>query len=293
MPDTKLITDLAEIGTTAWASKELAGKLLGPTFEYLGGEVKNFTAKCNINLTEVFRRARRKLGPKLEEPGGVSPRVLRHVLNEGAFCEDRVASEYIAGILASSRAEEQGDDRGVPYLAVIRELSTHQLRMHYLIYWSIKQLLNGQNLSVALGNEAMKMRIFLPGSFLDTNFSQEADDVVDLHAFTGLARQDLIDPSWWGGPAEVFAEEEPLITESGYLVTPTKFGVELFLWAHGHSNIHVADFLAEGVLIDELPDFQVLGVAEHAPDNRLERERQRVNHENFVRQTIASRLRNR
>jgi len=176
---------------------------------------------------------------------------------------------------------------------VIRELSTHQLRTHYLIYWSIKQLLNGRELSVALGNQAREMRIFLPGTFLDTNLKQQPNDVLDLHALAGLARHDLIDPLWWGGPVDVFAEEEPWIDEAGYLVTPTKFGVELFLWAHGYSQMHVADYLSEGVVIEAVPDFEVSGSATHAPDRQLELERDRVIRENFLRQTLASRSLNR
>ncbi len=292
MTDPKLVTDLAEIGGAAWASREVAGKILGPTFEYVGGEMRHLVEKCNVNLGDIFRRTLRKLGSRLKQPGGVSPRVLKHVLDEGAFCDDHVAAEYLAGILAAARVDDGTDDRGVSFLGVIRELSTYQLRMHYLIYWSIKRLLDKSNLNVAMGDDVMRMRIFVPGRLIDTAFAESstAKDVLDMHALVGLARHDLIESSWWGGgPAEAFLSSETPMDEDGYFVTPTKFGVELFLWAHGYSDVHVSDYLAENVVIDDLPDFKLSELAEHSPDNSSEHERRRRETEAFVQRILAER----
>jgi hypothetical protein len=58
-----------------------------------------------------------------------------------------------------------------------------------MIYWSIKTLLNGRAYSVALGDDATKMRMLLPGTFIDTNLGvAETDEVLDLHVLAGLAR---------------------------------------------------------------------------------------------------------
>src|SRR5205823_167718 len=54
---------IAKTALAAWASKDTMAKVLGPTADYLGGEVARFAAKCNINIGEMFQRAVRKIGP--------------------------------------------------------------------------------------------------------------------------------------------------------------------------------------------------------------------------------------
>ena len=74
---------LTIIGTTGLAvlgTKDLLIKLLGPTADYVGGEVAGFVEKCNVNLDSVFSRATKKLGARIDEEGSVSPRVLRQIL---------------------------------------------------------------------------------------------------------------------------------------------------------------------------------------------------------------------
>ncbi len=298
MVDLTAVPDIAALGATAWASKDLAGKLLGPTFDYIGGELRTFTEKCNVNLTDVFLRARRKLGEQIEEPGGVSPRVLKDVLDQAAFCDDTVAAEYLAGVLAAARTENQADDRGVTYLSTIRQLSAYQLRAHYVIYWSIKTLLDDQKINILNFDDAPHARIFLPSAFLRVNLRLQPDqgDVFVTHVLNGLERHDLIDSSWWGGDEEVVKAGEPGTLGSGYFVQPTGFGVELFLWAHALGNRDVPEFLLTEVRIPPLPDFEVNGTAQHSPDMSKEREAERVarehrqrENERFVRDTIARR----
>lgn len=280
---------VTKVGAAAWASRELAGKLLGPTFDYLGGEIRQFAEKCNVNLTNIFVRAHRKAGERLASEGGVSPRVFKNVIDEGAFCSDDVAAEYLAGILASSRVPDAADDRGVAYLAVIRELSVHQLRTHYMIYWSVKRLLEGRLLNVALDADAKKMRLFLPGAFMDTNLGlKESDEVLDLHVLGGLARHDLIG-EWGGGSAANVRLWRTGVSEDGYFVTPTIFGVELFLWAHGLAHVHVGDFLLSQAVIEEFPDHKVDGLPKSAPDTRDDDARRRRETEAFVQRTIERR----
>jgi hypothetical protein len=297
MDDPKIILDVAKMGAAAWASKDIAGKLLGPTFEYLGAEIGNFARKCNINLTEVFLRASRKLKSKIEEPGGVSPRVVKDVIDQAAFCDEAMAAEYVAGVLASSRTEDGRDDRGVAYLAVIRQLSTFQLRMHYLVYYSIKALLEGQDLSALEFRDQPHMRIFLPMAFLRENklFSgDEAEHVLLTHTLNGLARHDLIAATWWGGEKDtVHAGEPHFAAEPGYFVTPTGFGVELFLWAHGLANTDVSAFLSPELALPPLPDSLVSGLPLHMPDLSAERARAELERQRetdaFVRRTLAER----
>lgn len=115
------------------ASKDLLVKLLGPSADYVGGEIKNFVEKCNVNLDNIFKIAWRQLGPKVSEPGSVDIKVLKHILNEGRFIENKLTAEYFGGILAASRSVHP-DDIGAYWLHRVEELSAFQIRLHYLIY---------------------------------------------------------------------------------------------------------------------------------------------------------------
>ncbi len=95
------------------ASKEIITRFLGPTAEYLGEELKNSVEKCNINLNDIFQKAVRKSGERLNEEALVNPRVLKSVVTDGSYCDDDTLKEYYAGILASSRTTNATNDIGV------------------------------------------------------------------------------------------------------------------------------------------------------------------------------------
>jgi hypothetical protein len=91
-------------GLAILGSKEIIVKILGPTAEYIGGELRSYTEKGAANLRRIFTNTEKKLGARLDQPGQVPPKVLKNVLNEGYFCEDELAAEYFGGVLASSRS---------------------------------------------------------------------------------------------------------------------------------------------------------------------------------------------
>ena len=109
-------------GLAVLGSKEILTKVLGPTADYLGNETKNLVEKCNVNLNHVFSRAKAKLGTRLDEPGGVSPRVFRHVFEDGRFAEEDIVVEYYGGLLAGSKSPTGRDDRALPYLAKVQQM---------------------------------------------------------------------------------------------------------------------------------------------------------------------------
>jgi len=267
MDDIKLLTDAAKVGVAAWASKDLAGKILGPTFEYLGGEIRNLAEKCNLNLTNIFLKASRILGDDVNVPGQVSPRVLKSILDEGAFCDDEVAAEYFAGVLAASRSEI-GDDRGISYLALLRDLSAYQIRAHYIIYRVVKNVLDGRALRLSIAAEAKYMRLFFQEEALHRNLVGDADkppSVVVSYIFNGLARHSLIASEWQGGSAAFMKRQDDRLMEPGYLITPTAAGAELFMWAHGRADVPVGRFLDKDVVFSEPPTFSYHGGASHLP----------------------------
>ncbi len=103
-------------GATILGSKDLLNKFLGPAAEYFGKKTLNLVQKCDINLDNIFRKAFRKLGKRIEERGQVNPRILKSIIYDGSFIEDDLAQEYYAGVLVASRSNDELDDRGVTFL---------------------------------------------------------------------------------------------------------------------------------------------------------------------------------
>lgn len=228
----------AGAGLAVWGSKDLMTKLLGPTADYIGGEAKNFVAKCNINLDGIFRKATQKLGDRIETEGSVNPRVLKHVVDEGRFCEDELTGEYYGGILASSRSGNGRDDRGVTLLATIKDLSVYQLRFHYLVYSVLNRLYNGKGLNLGDGNDCRKMAVFIPMRVYEKAMAftpEENASTILSHVLFGLNKHTLIS-DFSSGNAEFLKKRNPQIPESGIVLSPTLPGAELFLWAVGLSG---------------------------------------------------------
>lgn len=65
---------------SAIGSAKLVEKILGPTADYVGGGIQNWTRKRVENVAKIFGHAERKLGTRLESEGAVPPRVLKEIL---------------------------------------------------------------------------------------------------------------------------------------------------------------------------------------------------------------------
>ncbi|TAM45060.1 MAG: hypothetical protein EPN55_09405 [Gammaproteobacteria bacterium] len=228
-PITAVGAGLAVIG-----SKDILVKILGPTADYVGGELKNLVQKCNVNLDNIFIRAQAKLGPRLDEPGTVSPRVLKHILDEGRFCEDSIVADYYGGVLASSKSEIDRDDRGVAVLATIKSLSVYQLRLHYLFYSIVYGIYNGKGKS--LGTDRNEMSVYIPLSVymqaMDFGPHEEPGAIL-IHSVEGLVRSGLVESRYSYGSKEHLAKTFSDATEPGLIMTPSVYGAEVFLWGQG------------------------------------------------------------
>ena len=65
------ITMSAGAVAAAYLSKDGVAKLLGPTAEYLGGELKSLVEKSQRNVGAIFKSAATKAGDQLGKPGEV------------------------------------------------------------------------------------------------------------------------------------------------------------------------------------------------------------------------------
>ena len=190
-------------GLTVLSSQEILTKMLGPTADYLGGELKNFVVKCNINLDNVFVKAKEKLGSRLNEPGQVNVRVLKNIIEEGRFCEDELIAEYLGGVLASSKSADGRDDRGIKLISYIKNLSSYQLRFHFIYYYLLYSLSEKysdslpEDIFLSCDEEMERLSIFIPldvyekaMDFSDHEKKYENDMI--RHSIEGLMREGLI-----------------------------------------------------------------------------------------------------
>jgi hypothetical protein len=236
-------TGLAILGSALGGAK-LVEKMLGPTAEYIGGGLRNWTERRLQNVANIFTNAKEKLGDRIEEPGAIPPRVLKEVLDEGSYCDDPLTTEYFGGVLASSRSQVGRDDRGAHWSSLVARLSAYQVRSHFLIYRAVCDRFAGKDFQFNM-DDRPKLSILLPFSsyFRSMDFSQdEMNQVTSLlnHSFFGLHKEGLIGTFLYGNGETLkkrkgadFSPPE----EGGVWVTPSALGAELFLWAHGQGHL--------------------------------------------------------
>ena len=233
-------------GLALLGSAEVIKKILGPTAEYIGEGLKDFTEKRGNNLKNIFKNAEKKLGHRIELEGAVPPRVLRGILDEGSFCDDFIATEYFGGVLASSKSGISRDDRGVSLIALISRLSAYQLRTHYVFYHMAKHLFNGTYINVGASEDRNKMQTYTPlDVYMDAMEFAEQENFRTLisHIMFGLHKENLIGEDFVFGPTkEAMQKYFEKATRPGITFYPTALGVELFLWAYGKSDLPIKEF---------------------------------------------------
>jgi hypothetical protein len=244
-------TGLAILGSALGGAK-LVEKMLGPTAEYIGGGLRNWTEQRVQNVAKIFTSARDKLGDQIERPGAIPPRVLKQVLDEGSFCDDPLTTEYFGGVLASSRSETRRDDRGAHWSSLVARLSSYQIRSHFLIYRAIRDRFAGKDFQFNMDDRS-KLAVLLPFSsfFASMDFSpDELKQVTPLlnHSLFGLYKEGLIDTFLYGNAPSLKkkkGEKYSIPEEGGIWPTPSALGAELFLWAHGRGSSSLPALLYE------------------------------------------------
>ncbi len=160
-------------------------------------------------------------------------RVTRDVFWNGSFTDEAICAEYFGGILASSRSANGKNDSGVYYTDLIKSLSSNQLKLHYLIYFSFNKffILNPQKLNL---NPGQASELQLENIFLSTNEItniikiNDKDVITDLHAIyvKGLVGNFKLD---------YFKLKNNQMLP--YLqVSPTPLGIQLYAIAHNRMD---------------------------------------------------------
>lgn len=243
----------------AIGSAKVVEKILGPTSEYLGDGLKNWTERRVKNVGRIFENAQKRLGGKINENGTVPPKVLKAILDNGSFCDDELAAEYFGGVLASSRTEISRDDRGASITALVGRLTTYQIRSHYLFYSVVKEIFDGNNLLISntfTNRNQLETFVSIESYIAAMEFS-EGEDIGNIlsHVVFGLDREKLIESNFEFGGTEKIKN----FGSNGIIFIPSTLGVELFLWAHGKGNIPVQQFLETNCNFASEIDIPIVG----------------------------------
>jgi hypothetical protein len=242
-------TGLTILGS-ALGSAKLVEKLFGPTAELYGGDLRKWVERRQVNARRIIENATQKLGPKIDEPGSIPPKVLKTVLGDGSYANDEVVIEYLGGILASSRSERGRDDRGARIAKIVESLSTYQIRMHYLLYATLHSVFSRPNVEIGEVN-GDSLRIYVPYSSLVEAMDFSGDEVgqeyaIISHALWGTYNEVLIG-RWWLDPSlgPVFRKEYPAAKEGGLVYCYSAQGLEVFQWAFGKRGQSEAAFFRD------------------------------------------------
>ena len=234
--------------------KDLVPRILGPTADYIGGELKSYTEKGTNNLRRIFANAGEKLGKNLETDGEVPAKVLKNILNEGYYCEDKLTGDYFGGVLASSRSGISRDDRGAVFAALIGRLSSYQIRSHHILYMTAKLVHDGKDVNVMdRGKREKSLKTYISfdefAPAMDIEKTEEDPNVIIGHVFNGLSREGLIEDSFSYGSGDFLKKYHGVgVLQPGIVYTPSALGIELHLWAYGKGQKSLSTFLNTNTL---------------------------------------------
>lgn len=223
--------------TTTGTALAIANKLLGKTAESISDDIANL---YKVGRDKIIAVAVRKT-PNIDDGKIANLRVARDVFFNGSFTDESICAEYFGGILASSRSDDGKDDLGIFYTDIIKSLSSSQLKLHYITYYSINKLW------LEMPQEKQKPR---PGMTKETNqydvwFSTAElqklgidieKDVIALHS------KELIKSDYEASGHKLDDGREVAYTKVG----PTTLGIQLYATAHNKlsewKNIPQEDF---------------------------------------------------
>lgn len=234
----------------ALASKDSIKQLLGPTFEWIGEGIQKGAQKGTNNVVNILTIACNKIKEELKSPGQINPRVFKNIVDEGRFVEDVFASEYFGGLLAASRSEDGQDDSLLPQINIIKNLSSNQIRLHFLIYRIVAMMPHGrdtpekepfwENLVISVPTEET-MSIVYPNNTLDYNSFKES--------IKEMERLNLFGERFSIHSSQVKLSHKLNFKEGCLQLSPNEYGAGLFLKALGFKSL--SPDCITSVIVDE------------------------------------------
>jgi len=196
-----------------------AGNIVAAPLQGVADAVRE---RMKARVLKTIDKARAKAGGRSLEP---NDRVHVKVLNEAAWTDDEIISDYLGGVLA---ATGPNNDAGAAIVALIARLSADQLRLHYVIYREIRRLWAGPAVNLYEQAKADKAGVSIPIHELALALGAPATTNAASTMYA-LGREDLLGNGW----SVIY---DPQHDKYGLQAKPSALGAELFLWGHGAAN---------------------------------------------------------
>lgn len=228
-------------------------KLFGPMAEVMGDHWADRLRERNMRrLREKTEARQREAEAKGIDPGVANPRVAAQVFEAAQYSEQEVVAEYLSGVLNSSRDSTGRSDTGVAWSGLISRLSSDQLKLHYVIYASVRRSLSQS--SVKDANKLHGERVLLPLSAVIEVVDFDTP-VAMSDAINGLMREGLIADEYGYGPTATVLEKlhRPGLSYApshALRVTLTVHGVRLFLWGLGAGDLMNDAYLDPTIVLE-------------------------------------------
>lgn len=243
--------ELAPYVGGAWGVR----KVFGPSLDVVGTSVAEVTQATVDRIEHVLRAGRDRLSARDDQPGDVSERSLRRIVEVATSQDDDLVLEYLGGVLASSKVSGVRDDRGASWGALIDGLSSYALRTHYIAYMCLRKELLDRQLSY---NSADVPNIQLFISLTDYAQSMALDKEEPLalttYVVSVLVKESLISPTYGqdeGKPVQAFKGSR------GMFISPSILGIQLFMWGLGYGDLPLESYVDPALDIVCHPDIDL------------------------------------
>ena len=253
------IITAAVITSSATLAQPLVKEMLGPLAAWIGEELKNRSEREIINWTTVSELCLQKVQNSGKRSGAIPPRILKQVFENAPLCDDPIAQQYYAGVLAASMTDSPRDDREIAISALLNRLSNYQLRAHFLIHKAFCEVLSRIPFTPDWLSTIKEISVYISlDDFIIAmeinHYDEEINNYPSLfaHILWGLAREQLIEQNWLYGNSAVLN----LNVQDGIIVTPTYLGLDLILAAEGLSKNSPEVLFSPGIQIETLPDMK-------------------------------------
>lgn len=187
--------------------------------------------KLSENLSNILERS--KVIVSDHKNTNIPLRILKNIVNDGMFCDEKICQEYYAGILAGS--SEAKNDSGIFYTNLVSNLTSKALYIHYYLYSS--SLYYGK---VVQEKEALSNRFIID----EDSFSNLFGDMENLNTYiinetlASLHSEGLLKE--YGIYTKEKIKKEYRIDvnlEACFMFQTTRKGQYFFLWACGVANV--------------------------------------------------------
>lgn len=202
--------------------------ILGSTATVIDIHDGNWSRTENVNRVAI--RANEKI--PTAQAGSIPPRVAKEVLDKAIWADTAVLTEYLAGVLASSRTPQGERDQGVTWASMIGRLSSDQLALHWVLYTSAQKRCRGSEYESVweVTNEQVLIDVDVLLRDLGWPITQWQVATRLLEAAYGLEREGLLTNLSHGGSKYLGAE---VAYTKGHSYPPNRFYLTFAITPHG------------------------------------------------------------